>query len=67
MVGEWYRSHDGFRERIDDLIDGACKRRFFNVDTVREYRRRHLQGESDEMNVLGPIATFELWMQRNVD
>jgi len=67
MVGEWYRSHDGFRERIDDLIDGACKRRFFNVDTVREYRRRHLQGESDEMNVLGPIATFELWMRRNVD
>jgi asparagine synthase (glutamine-hydrolysing) len=67
MAGEWYRSHDEFRQTLDELLDAACDRQFFDADAVRRVQERHLRGEADEINALSSITTLELWLQRNLD
>lgn len=67
LAGEWYRSHEEFQQKINELLDSACDRPFFDADTVRDHQRRHLDGDSEEMNVLSPITTVEIWLQRNLD
>jgi len=67
MAGEWYRSHDAFRDRLDGLVDDACDRRWFDADAVRERQQRHLEGEREEMGALGAVTTLELWLQRHLD
>jgi len=67
MAGEWYRNHDGVRERLNGLIDDACDRPFLDADAVEECRRRHLEGESGEMNTLSSVTTLELWMRNTLD
>jgi len=67
MTGEWYRNHDRFRETLDELIDDACDRRFFDADAVKERRRRHLEEGSNEMNALSAVTTLEVWLQNNID
>lgn len=66
-AGEWYRSHDGFRERIDGLVDDACDRPFLDADALRECQRRHLRREADETSALSSVTTLELWLQRHLD
>lgn len=66
-AGEWYRTHDRFRERLDGLVDDACERPFFDADTVREYQQRHCRGEAEETSALSSITTLELWLQRHLD
>ncbi|HKJ57860.1 MAG TPA: asparagine synthase-related protein [Halobacteriales archaeon] len=67
LVGEWYRSHDRFRERIDGLVDDACDRPIFDADAVRTYQQRQQRDEADEMDALSSITTLELWLQRHLD
>ncbi len=65
---EWYRNHTGVREFIDELLESACERSFFDGDEVRRLRREHLTGEANHMvTSLAAITTLELWLQRNVD
>jgi asparagine synthase (glutamine-hydrolysing) len=66
-AGEWYRTHDAFRERLDGLLDDACDRALFDADSVRKSQRRHLDGEAENIGVLSAITTVELWLQRHFD
>jgi asparagine synthase (glutamine-hydrolysing) len=67
LNGEWYRSHDAFRETIDGLLDDALERPYFDADTVEERRQRHLAGESNEMTTISAVTTLEMWVQRHLD
>jgi asparagine synthase (glutamine-hydrolysing) len=65
---EWYRNHSGVREFIDELLEGACERPFFDGEEIRRLRREHLTGEANHMvTSLAAITTLELWLQRNLD
>ncbi|WP_160134790.1 asparagine synthase-related protein [Halococcus salsus] len=64
----WYREHEGLRERIDDLLRGACDRPWFDADEIRRLRREHLRGEANHMTTsLAAITTLECWFQRHLD
>lgn len=67
MAGEWYRNHDGLRERIDGLIDDACDRPLFDADAVRDIQQSHLDRESEEISAIGAVTTAECWIQRHLD
>ncbi len=67
LSGTWYRSHDDLQQRLDDLIDDACDRPFVDADAIRQRQQRHLRGDADEMDVLGPLTTLESWLQRHLD
>ena len=67
IPGEWYRHHEGLRQRLNDLIDDACERSFLNADAIRKCQQRHLDQEAEEMNILSSITTLELWLQRHFD
>ncbi|WP_049996560.1 asparagine synthase-related protein [Halococcus sediminicola] len=64
----WYRRHDSLRDRLDDLLAGACERSFLNGDEIRRLRREHLAGEANHMSgVLSPVTTLESWLRRHLD
>lgn len=64
----WYRTHDGLREHLDDLLAGACERSFLDGDEIRRLRREHLAGEGNHMSgVLSNITTLESWLRHAID
>jgi len=68
LPDEWYRSHAGFRARIDDLLESACERPFFDAAEIRRLRREHLDGEGHHVNTtLAAVTTVELWIGEHVD
>jgi len=67
MAGQWYRNHEGFRQRLDSLLDDACDRPFLDADAVRERQQAHLDGESEEISALSAVTTLERWLQRHFD
>lgn len=66
-LAQWYRTHAGLRERIDDLVDGAADRDCFDADAVAELRRAHLAGEANNIGLIGAVTTVEHWLRRHVD
>jgi asparagine synthase (glutamine-hydrolysing) len=68
LPDEWYRTHAEFRERIDELLDRACERSFFDGEEIRRLRREHLAGEDHHVNTtLAAVSTVELWIGTYVD
>jgi asparagine synthase (glutamine-hydrolysing) len=64
----WYRTHEGLREHLDDLLAGACDRPFLDGDEIRRLRREHLAGEVNHMSgVLSGVTTLESWLRRHLD
>lgn len=64
----WYRTHDGLREHLDDLLAGACDRSFLDGDEIRRLRREHLAGEANHMSgVLSGVTTLESWLRSRFD
>jgi len=67
MPGQWYRIDEDLRAKVDGLLDDACDRALFDADAIRERRRRHLEGEADEINAISGVTTVELWLRRHLD
>jgi asparagine synthase (glutamine-hydrolysing) len=67
MADRWYRNNETLREYVDDLLDSACDRPFFDADRIRQLQREHREGIDDHTFVLAPISTAELWIQKYVD
>lgn len=66
-AAEWYRSHDGIREMIDELLDGAAERSIFDADAVAELRQEHVSGEANNIGAISAVTTVEHWLRRHVD
>lgn len=68
MADAWYREHEGFRTRLDELLDAAGDRPFFDSEELRRLRREHLDGEAHHMtSVLSSVTTLESWFGRHLD
>lgn len=52
MVGEWYRQNRALRERVDDLLDSACERPYFDADEIRRLQLEELTGEAEHMSAI---------------
>lgn len=66
-VDEWYRQCDPLQERMDELLEAACDRPYFDGDRLRELQEAHLRGDGNHRNVIAPVTTLESWFQRHVD
>ncbi|WP_416841502.1 asparagine synthase-related protein [Haloferax sp. DFSO52] len=67
LLGTWYRENRRFRERVDELLDAAAKRPYFNADEIRRIQREELTGEAEHMSTISGIVTGELWVQKYID
>lgn len=67
MVGEWYRQNRALRERVDDLLDSACERPYFDADEIRRLQLEELTGEAEHMSAISGIITGELWVRKYID
>ena len=64
----WYRTHDGMRARLDDLLRGACERPWFDADEIRRLRREHLRGDANHVTTtFAALTTLECWFRRHLD
>jgi asparagine synthase (glutamine-hydrolysing) len=67
MLDHWYRENDALRAKIDDLVDAAAQRVYFDANTVLRLRDEHLAGDDNHIDVLAPITTLESWFQQHID
>ncbi|WP_424009437.1 asparagine synthase-related protein [Haloferax denitrificans] len=66
-IGDWYRTNRALRERVDDLLDSACERPYFDADEIRRLQREELTGEAEHMSAISGIITGELWVRKYID
>jgi asparagine synthase (glutamine-hydrolysing) len=64
---EWYRTHSELQAFVDELLDGAGDRPFFDADAIAMLRREHLAGRADNIAALAPVSTVEYWLRAFVD
>lgn len=67
MTGSWYDSHEGFREKIDALLESVAERSFIDGDTVATYQEQLEGDDPANMNVVSALTTLEIWLQQNMD
>lgn len=67
MYTQWYRENGALRSFIDDLLDDACDRPFFDADAIADLRDDVLSGESGAIRALTAITTVEHWLQEHYD
>lgn len=67
MTGTWYRDNRALRTYVDDLLEDACDRPFFDGDRIRDVQQEHLRGEADHIAKISPITTLEIWFQMQLD
>lgn len=65
MTESWYRCHDGFREKLDELLAAVAERPFLDAETVETYRER--LGDGVDMNAISALTTLEIWLQEHLD
>lgn len=66
MMAEWYRSHHGFRNLVDTLLDDATDRPFLDGGEIRQAQRETVTGEDDHMTLLSGVVTAESWLQQHL-
>lgn len=65
---DWYRGHPRFRQVLDELLDEACERPYFDADDIRRRQREHLSGEANHISgVLSTVSTLEVWFEEFID
>lgn len=65
---DWYRGHPRFRRILDELLDNACDRPYFDADDIRRRQREHLTNEANHVSgVLSTISTLEIWLEEFID
>lgn len=67
MAGEWYRTHAGFRDLIDRLLNDACDRSFFDDGEIRRLQREHKNEENEHIRAISGVTTIERWLQLILD
>lgn len=67
IYGDWYRNDPEMRRYLNDLLDGARTRPYFDEDAVSEVRDAHLADEANHTNTIAAITTVESWRRQHLD
>ncbi len=67
VPGTWFRSDPEFRARIDELLEGAASREFFDAEAVHRLREGLRRDGEPEVWPIGAVTTVELWLRRHFD
>ncbi|WP_246999268.1 asparagine synthase-related protein [Halosolutus gelatinilyticus] len=62
-----YRRSERVRSFVDELVDDARDRPFFDGDELLALRDRIRSGKSDNLTPLAAVTGLERWLQRHVD
>jgi hypothetical protein len=52
---------------VDDLLDDAMERPFFDTDALSSLRERHHAGEGNHVDPIAKATTVEAWLQAYLD
>ncbi|MFW6017595.1 MAG: asparagine synthase-related protein [Halapricum sp.] len=61
----WYNTHEGFRTKIDELLEAVGERPFIDGDAVASHQEQ--LGDGADMNAISALTTLEVWLQGHFD
>lgn len=65
--GDLLRRDKKYRDFMKQYVKKAGKRHFFNESYISFIWNAHIKGKMNNINILGPLVTFELFLERYIE